>query len=141
MAEINANQDLIKFIKEARKRGFDDYDIRKPLLDNGWPAVEVDKAFYAIKLELEKTKIEKKKKDPEYEYSNKICIDIDSDVLKVIEKRAKKNMLTSKEQIEDIIRRSAVTTKTQTSAGQEKLDDLLVGVFSRKRSGRKKKRS
>lgn len=53
-----------------------------------------------------------------------------------MEKRAKRNMLSLTEQVEDIVRRSAVNSR-HTPAKSEKLDDLLVAVFSRKT--RKKK--
>ena len=33
---------LIDFIKEARKRGFDDFQIRNPLLKQGWNPEEVE---------------------------------------------------------------------------------------------------
>ena len=36
---------LLKFVVEARKRGFSDPEIRQPLLDKGWPSQEVDKAL------------------------------------------------------------------------------------------------
>lgn len=83
---------LIKFIKEARKRGFDDFQIKEPLLKKGWPLEEIEKAFAFLK--------------PKYKYKNKISIFLDSDILKRINKRAKRNMFTLSEQIEDILRRS-----------------------------------
>lgn len=64
-----------------------------------------------------------------------LTITIDDKVHKVISKRAKKNMMTVREQVEDIVRRSAVNAGSGSS-GDGKLDDTLVGVFSRK--GRKK---
>ncbi len=113
-----ANKDLIKFIKEARKRGFDDYQIRDPLLRKGWPLNEVEDAFQELK--------------PRVKFKNKITIFLDSDVLKVIEKRANKNLMTISEQIEDIIRRSAVNTSVKKPT-QEKLDDMLISLFSRRK--------
>lgn len=67
-----------------------------------------------------------------------ITIDIDEDVQKVISKRAKKNMLTIREQVEDIVRQSAVRTKSGSTT-TDKLDDTLVGVFSRNKKGRRAK--
>lgn len=58
---------------------------------------------------------------------------------KILNKRAKKNLFTLKEQVEDIIRRSCVTSANKSSIPRIKVDDKLVGVFSRQRSGRKKK--
>ena len=68
----------------------------------------------------------------------KITISLEEGEAKILEKRAKKNFLTVKEQIEDIIRRSAINY----SKGIKpiKVDDRLVAVFSRQRSGRKKKK-
>ncbi len=111
------NQALIKFVREARKRGFDDYEIRKPLLDNGWPEEEVRKAFDLLK--------------ESQVYKNQVCIYLDNEVLKTIEKRAKRNLLSVNEQVEDIVRRSAVNAHSKP-AQPEKLDDLLVTLFSRK---------
>lgn len=69
-----------------------------------------------------------------------ITINIDEDVRKIISKRAKKNMFSLKEQIEDILRKSAVRTKNSSKYKQIKVDDKLVAVFSRERRGRKKKK-
>jgi len=68
-----------------------------------------------------------------------ITIDIGEDVKKIINKRAKKNLLTLREQIEQIIRRSAVRTKTGAS-NYLKIDDRLVGIFSRQKKGRPRKK-
>ena len=103
---------LIKFIKEARKRGFDDFQIKEPLLKKGWPLEEIEKAFAFLK--------------PKYKYKNKISIFLDSDILKRINKRAKRNMFTLSEQIEDILRRSCLNTRKSTK--EEKLDDNLIAL-------------
>jgi len=66
-----------------------------------------------------------------------ITIDIDDKVHKVISKRAKKNLMTIREQVEDIIRRSAVNAGKDTSS--DKVDDTLVSVFSREMRGNRKK--
>jgi len=68
-------------------------------------------------------------------FKNKVTIYLNNDLLALISKRAKRNMLTLPEQIEDILRRSCLLLKPK-SIKEEKLDDLLVGLFSR----RKKKR-
>ena len=68
-----------------------------------------------------------------------ITISIDDDVKNVIAKRAKKNMLSLKEQVEEIIRQSAVRTKSGSSASQMKTDDRLVEIFSRNKKGRRRK--
>ena len=113
-----ANADLIAFIKEARRRGFDDHDIRNPLLERGWPAEEVEAAFSLIKQKLPT-------------YKHKICAYVDDAVLKKLEKRAKSNLFTLEEQIEDILRRSVINTRVGLRA-PEKLDDMIVTLFSRK---------
>ena len=48
-------------------------------------------------------------------------------------------MLTVGEQIEDILRRSTVSLSKRKSVYDEKLDDKLVGLFSRRRGGRERK--
>ena len=121
---MTANQELVKFIKEARKRGFDDWQIREPLLKKGWPFEEIEKAFVFLKPKSN------------YEYKNKLNVYLDSEILKKLEKRADKNMLTLHEQIEDILRRSCLSAGKQTFK-EEKLDDKLVAIFSRRKSGRK----
>ncbi len=69
----------------------------------------------------------------------RISVDLDEDIKKVLEKRAKKNMFTLREQMEDILRRSAVCQANKKSPYDAKVDDKLVGLFSRKRTGRRKK--
>lgn len=70
----------------------------------------------------------------------RITIDLDEASAKIISKRAKRNHFTLKEQIEDILRKSALRTKLNKGPPRVKVDDHLVGIFSRQRSGRKKKR-
>ena len=70
-----------------------------------------------------------------------ITINIDEDVKKIIAKRAKKNLLSLKEQIEDILRKSAVRTKSSSKYKTIKVDDKLVSAFSRERRGRKPTKS
>ncbi|MDO8517421.1 MAG: hypothetical protein Q7S33_04845 [Nanoarchaeota archaeon] len=118
------NKELIKFIIEARKRGFDDYQIKEPLLKEGWKVDEIEDAFASLK--------------PKYKYKNKISLFLDNELLKMIEKRAKKNMFTISEQIEDIIRRSCLNSK-KTKKEEQKLDDMLVSLFSRRQYGKDKK--
>jgi len=69
----------------------------------------------------------------------KLTISLDEDEVKILKKRAKKNLLTIREQVEDIIRRSCVMSKSR-GYRQIKVDDKLVAVFSRQRSGRKPKK-
>ena len=69
-----------------------------------------------------------------------LTIDIPEKVLSVIKKRADKNLLSTKEQVEDIVRRSAVSYKSNSSLSQVNPDDRLVSIFSRQRKGRKSKK-
>jgi len=112
------NKSLIKFIQEARKRGFDDWQIKEPLIKRGWPIDAIEQAFLSLK--------------PKYRFKNKVCVFLDSELLKILEKRAKRNLFTLSEQIEDILRRSCINTR-KPSLGKEKIDDLLVSIFSRRK--------
>jgi len=68
----------------------------------------------------------------------KLTINLDEEEVKILEKRAKKNLLTLKEQVEDIIRLSCIRTSKGTY-NPIKIDDKLVAIFSREKKGRKKK--
>ncbi len=70
----------------------------------------------------------------------KVTIDIDEDVKKILSQRAKKNLLTLREQIEEILRTSAVRTKSGKTYRKINVDDRLVAIFSREKRGRKKKK-
>ncbi|MEK6899091.1 MAG: hypothetical protein AABW79_03275 [Nanoarchaeota archaeon] len=111
------NSPLVKFIKQGRARGFDDYQLREPLIKNGWDIRDIEEAFASFKQPLK--------------FKNKISVWLDNDILKIIEKRANRNLMTTGEQIEDIIRRSAVNVKP--SKKTEKLDDKFIAFFSRKK--------
>lgn len=111
-----ANPDLIRFILEARKRNFSDIKIKEALLSNNWPKNEINEGFEAVR--------------EKHHFKNSITIWLDNDVIGLLEKRAKKNMFTIQEQIEDIVRRSIINQKHILN--KEKLDDMLVGLFSRK---------
>jgi hypothetical protein len=117
-----ANKLVADFIKEARKRGFGDTTIRNALLNKKWPVSEIEKAFSSL--------------EEKVHLKNQVTLFLDDDVLTALEKRAKKNLLNVAEQIEDIIRRSVVSQRNNktTSAYNEKLDDTLVGIFSRKKT-------
>lgn len=116
---------LVEFINEARKRGFGDYEIKNSLLNHNWPLVEIEKAFAALV--------------PKIKFKNQVTLFLDSELLRSLEKRARGNMFTVSEQIEDILRRSVISQKNQKSVYDEKLDDTLVSIFSRKNTGKKKK--
>lgn len=69
----------------------------------------------------------------------KLTISLDPKEVKILKRRAKKNILTLKEQVEDIIRRSCIRTSKGTYRPL-KVDDKLVAVFSREMRGRKRKK-
>ena len=117
-----ADKDLLRFVKEAKKRGFSDEEIKNPLLKQGWALEEVEKAFIELGIFSEE-KIS-------------ITISISKSAYNIIEKRAKKNLFSIEKQIEDIIRRSAVTGKSKTQ-GYDNIDDLLVSIFSRRQKKKK----
>lgn len=67
-------------------------------------------------------------------------IELSEEEIKLLEKRAKQNLMDSKKLAEDIIRRSLVSYKksgTKTISGES--DDPLINIFSRSKKGRKKK--
>ena len=117
-----ADKDLLRFVKEAKKRGFSDEEIKNPLLKQGWALEEVEKAFIELGIFSEE-KIS-------------ITISISKSAYNIIEKRAKKNLFSIEKQIEDIIRRSAVTGKLKTQ-NYDNIDDLLVSIFSRRQKKKK----
>jgi len=68
----------------------------------------------------------------------KIILSLDDDVVEALEKRAAKNFFTLQEQIEDILRRSVLSSKRKT-ASMGKVEDKFLEYFSRHASGRKSK--
>ncbi len=123
---MTTQEQLFDFIVEARRRGFNDRQIKKLLIQYKWPKKVVDDAF--IKLH------------PRFKFKNQVCIFLSNDILLLLEKRAKKNMMTLSELIEDILRKSTIRTKTGTSSISSKVDDTLVSIFSREKRGTKNKR-
>jgi len=117
-----ANQKLIEFIREARKRGFSDKQILTPLLEKGWPLKQINESLNEL--------------HPKQKYKNQVCIFLSDEILTYVEKRAKKNKFNLQEQIEDVLRRSCVN-KSKTTKPDKNIDDLLVKCFSR--AQRKKK--
>lgn len=68
-----------------------------------------------------------------------ITITIEENLFKLIKRRAQKNLLTTKEQIEDIVRRSMLSyTDSRKLSSTKNVDDKLLDIFSRQRRGRKK---
>lgn len=67
-----------------------------------------------------------------------ITIKLSDDEVKILKKRAKKNLLNLREQVEDIVRRSCISSKLNKNSS-DKIDDNLVGIFSRQQRGRKRR--
>jgi hypothetical protein len=68
----------------------------------------------------------------------RVTVLLDDEEVKILEKRAKKNIMTLREQIEDIIRRSCVSSKKKKTS-KIKFDDKLISAFARNKSGRPRK--
>ena len=113
--------ELLKFVEEARKRGFNDSEIAKPLIKEGWKKEDVKEALRSV---------------PSYKYKEKVTVYLDANVMKIVEQRAKKNFLTVEEQIEDIVRRSSINLR-KMSKPPENIDDLFVSIFSRRKYSKK----
>ena len=120
-----ADKDLINFIKEARKRGYTDSQIKMPLLKKGWPLNKVEAAFASLNVK--------------HQFKNRVCLFLDPEILGILEKRADKNLFTISEQIEDILRRSCVN-QLKKKPTSPKINDLLVSIFSRRKYVSKKRK-
>ena len=107
-----ANRKLMNFIKEARRRGYGDLEIKKSLIEHQWPLKEVEKAFVIL--------------SPKSITKNQVTLFLNEDVMEVLAKRAKKNLFTISEQIEDILRRSTVSQMKKKTAYDPKIDDALI---------------
>lgn len=68
----------------------------------------------------------------------KVTIQLDDKEVKILTKRAKKNLLSLREMVEDIVRRSCISCLNEP-AGEPNIDDRLVGIFSRQKRGKKKR--
>ncbi len=115
---------LVNFIIEARKRDFTDKQIRTSLLNHNWPKHKIDMAFKSLV--------------PKLKVKNQVCVFLNNEILSVLTKRAKKNSMTLGEQIEDILRRSSIRKRARSR--KIKIDDFLVSIFSRNKTGPKKKK-
>ena len=69
-----------------------------------------------------------------------LTIRLDDEEVKILKKRAKKDMLELREEVEDIIRRSCINSKSRNNVTSGSIgDDKLLAIFSRAKSGRKRK--
>ena len=117
-----AEKILVEFIKQSRKMGFTDAQIRKEIDSKGWPTIECEKAFLSFH---QKPKL-----------NNHVTLYLNDDIIKALLKRADKNLFTLSEQIEDILRRSCMNKKSIPK--EEKIDDRLLLAFSRQKARKKK---
>ena len=138
---MEINQDLLKYIAECRKLGVEDYEIRIPLVENGWELSEIQEAFEEFKKQEERAKKKRVTSNNKvvYVYKNSMTIHLSEEVFTAVSKRARKNMLTPEEQVEDIVRRSCVNTKNKNTV-VDNVDDIFLKLFSRKNCGRIKKK-
>ncbi len=60
-----------------------------------------------------------------------VTVTLNEDEEKALLKRADKNMMTLEDQVQDIIRRSCVNYVSKPNKRKIKVDDRLVGIFSR----------
>lgn len=67
-----------------------------------------------------------------------INVTLSDEAHSLLEKRAKKELLELDELIANILRRSMLSYK-KSSTIQDKTDDSLVSIFSRRKAGRKSK--
>jgi hypothetical protein len=83
----------------------------------------------------------RKQKKLQSERKRSITIQLDMDAIHELDKRARKNFMTLREQIVDIIRRSMVAYGKDKRRGYAEPDvGKFVKIFSRKKRGRKPKR-
>ena len=122
------NEELVHYILKARRVGYSDSKIKGLLINHGWPSNLVQEGFLDIERQGKKIKTRQIIKG-----KVKTFVYLDRSVIKSLESRAKKNLFTLNEQIEDILRRSVVGQRRGTS-NYDKVDDKLIGIFSRKRT-------
>lgn len=67
-----------------------------------------------------------------------ISIEVNDSEWKILEKRAKENLMSVGELVGDIVRRSMLSYKGVKHIEDAKTDDPLVNVFSRKQTKKKK---
>jgi len=125
------NSELLNYVREARRRGFDDAQIKRPLAEAGWQMKMINEAFAS----LNPKPIKPKKIRVDHSIKNQLTIYLSDEVINALNKRAKKNLLNLNEQIEDILRRSTINSK-KNKQQEDKVDDLFLKLFSRKKCGR-----
>ena len=150
MADQEVTNDLIDFIKEARSRGYTDEEIKDLLIEKKWPEEETALAFTQASIQTEYKNPSIQPIQPNNKVNNQniikpittankttLTITLDEPIMKALIKRSKKNILSVQAQVEDIVRRSCVNSRSSSSSLPEKLDDIFIGIFSRKKSNNK----
>lgn len=68
-----------------------------------------------------------------------LTVNLSENLMSILKRRARKNLLTPSELVEDVVRRSMMSYKTygKVVSGRD-IDDKLVNIFSRQRNKRKK---
>lgn len=69
-----------------------------------------------------------------------ISIQLSEEEIKTLTRKAEKNLLSLKEQIEDIIRLSVLRSKKKSLSQGPKTDDALVAIFSREKKGKNRRK-
>lgn len=141
--ELEEGKEETKY-KESKKTKEVKKEIKKPIEKSVKKNPEISENV--IKQEIEEhQQINKDLQDLEIDAevnlrdNRSIILFLDEELRDALEKRAKKNMFTLPEQIEDILRRSVLNQKLKRTLPEDKLDDKLVGLFSRKNTGPKSK--
>lgn len=98
-----------------------------------------------MKKESKKKKESKDKSEnggkPKSIMKKNLSIELDIDLINQLDKRARKNFMSLREVIVDILRRSMISYSKDSRGGYAEPEvEKFVGIFSRKKRGRKPKR-
>ncbi|MCX8159091.1 MAG: hypothetical protein N3D20_02265 [Candidatus Pacearchaeota archaeon] len=116
---------VIEFVRECRRRGFSNEQIKDKLIEGGWSFKEIDEAINFVKKTTQKIRL---------------CIGIDEEVAKMLIRRAKRNMMSVEEQAEDILRRSCVSMRKKPLTEEKIVGNHFISIFSRRKYGGEKSR-
>ena len=141
------DQALVDYISEAKKRGLSDLQIKKLLVEHNWKEDKVNRAIEAINSiqafaprfnannhastnhvsnnnqgSNSKNQVSNSKDQVS---KNQVSLFLSNEMMQELDKRAKKNMMTVSELIEEILRKSSVSYKqgSSSSSEPENLDD------------------
>lgn len=111
----------VKYIRESRERGFEDYTIKSSLLMKGWPEVEIDKAFSYVNDQEIAKEIQQHDKDyPRQSFGSSITLYLEGELRAALEKRANNNGITLQEEIENLLKKSALNISPKKVRVKEK---------------------